>query len=140
MTFKPYVAVPDAWLGLLTAFRTSLNLPAELNGRVCAELPEDFPGTLPLLHVFPVPGNQTLVPFRLWKTSFDLNLYAATVFDAYRLARQVLGVCETFVQLGVPSVGLGFTEIDTTPPFPLQDFDTHTERVIISISTTYRPL
>ncbi|HYF71340.1 MAG TPA: hypothetical protein VD864_00890, partial [Nocardioides sp.] len=76
--------MPNPWAAMLDLIRSSADLPDSLqtptpsgDNRVCATLPDEFVGQLPLLHVVQVPGGREDVRLRLRTALFDLHLYHA---------------------------------------------------------------
>lgn len=135
----PVVVMPNPWKAMLTLLRDHTDLPAALAGKVVASLPDEFPAGLPYLHVVQVPGGRRNVPLRLATALFDLHLYHEDLFEALELARHVAGVVQSIE--GRVAADCGFTVVRLIDePFPLQDPDTRTERAIIPISATYRPV
>lgn len=135
----PYVEMPNPWLAVLTLFRTSPYLPAELADKVFATIPDSFPANLPLLHVDQSGGGQEIVPLRLAVATFDLYVYHTDRFEVMELARKVVAATRTLEQQATNLCGISRVVIDT-PPFALTDPDTGAERAIASISVTYRPI
>lgn len=138
--------MPNPWLAMLELIRASTGLPASLQSptaagspRICATLPDAFPADLPLLHVVQVPGGRENVRLRLRTALFDLHLYHADLFTAMDEARYVAAAVSSLEGRGTAECGFTVVRL-VDVPFPLQDPDTRTERAIIPISATYRPI
>jgi hypothetical protein len=138
--------MPNPWAAMLTLIRSSVDLPAALqsptpadDNRVCATLPDKFPADLPILHVVQVPGGREDVRLRLRTALFDLHLYHVDLFTAMDQSRYVAAAVSSLE--GRAAAECGFTVVRAIDvPFPLQDPDTGTERAVIPISATYRPV
>jgi hypothetical protein len=134
----PYVVMPDA-LGLIVDLLNShQELPAELQGKIVAQLPDDFPDRLPWVQVIQVPGASSRpVRGRIGQASFDINVYDFDNATANRYARIVAAIAQSLI--GLSNSEGGVVDLEVTEPFPLPDV-TRANRWIVEILVSYRPL
>lgn len=140
----PYVAFPNPWKILLDLLRLHEHLPAALQPaatRVCATLPDTYPGGCPYLQVVEVPGaGPRPVPLRLASAAFDLNVYDVGLFNASQLAGQIADVAASLEQRSTAAGGFTQLEVETPFPFPTGDPEVlAVYRYVVPIRVTYRP-
>lgn len=135
----PVIVFPNPLRMVLTLLRNHPALPATLNGKVCATLPDAFPDGCPYLQCALGAGGRRLVPLRLATAVIDLNVYDPDLYTASDLAAQVAAIALSLEQQ--TSDGGGFTRVVISgDPHPMQDPDTALERYVVPITLTYRPL
>lgn len=138
----PVVAMPNPWAVLLDLLRAHEALPEvfhPVDQHVVEQLPDDFPQGMPYLHVVQVPGGRRNVQLRLATANFDLHVYHQRLFEASELARLVAAIVVSMEQRKTATGGFTMVRL-ADEPFPLQDPDSESPRMVIPISATYRPV
>lgn len=134
----PVVVMPDPLGIVIDLLATHPQLPAELAGKVVAELPDSFPDQLPWLTVDQVSGASSRpVVYRVGQASFDINVYDYDNAKANLYARTIAAIAQSL--LGKSNTEGGIVDIQVTEPFPLPDI-TRAHRWIVQILVSYRPL